>query len=291
MFENGQHSMQQQLLKIRVATRQEFDLPLEWAAAQGWNPGWHDADCFHAADPDGFLIGWLGDEPIATISVVRYGETFGFLGFYMVKPKYRGKGYGLQIWNAGIDRLARRNIGLDGVLDQQENYRKSGFSLAYRNIRYQGRNSSQLLVDSRVVPLSTIAFDALSAYDRQLFPALRTKFLTCWIKQAQSTALGILNKQNLVGYAVIRACRSGYKIGPLFADSAELAERLFMALQAYVPAGSEIFMDIPEVNASALDLVKRHHMSAIFETARMYTGTLPEIPVNRIFGVTTFELG
>ncbi|HLA33082.1 MAG TPA: GNAT family N-acetyltransferase, partial [Pseudomonas sp.] len=30
-------------------TRAEVDLAIDWAAAEGWNPGLHDADCFYAA--------------------------------------------------------------------------------------------------------------------------------------------------------------------------------------------------------------------------------------------------
>jgi len=71
---------------IRTMTRQEVNIAIAWAAEEGWNPGLHDADCFYAADPSGFLVGLLGDEPIATISVVKYGNSFGFLGFYIVKP-------------------------------------------------------------------------------------------------------------------------------------------------------------------------------------------------------------
>ncbi len=32
-------------------------------------------------------------------------------------------------------------------------------------------------------------------------------------------------------------------------------------------------------------------MSEVFGTARMYTRDIPELPVERIFGVTIFELG
>ena len=78
MEERGYH--------IRVMTRPEVDLAVDWAAAEGWNPGLADAECFYAADPDGFLIGLLGDEPVATISAVKYGKSFGFIGLYIVKP-------------------------------------------------------------------------------------------------------------------------------------------------------------------------------------------------------------
>jgi len=98
------------------------------------------AECYFTVDPQGFLIGQLDDDPVATISMVKYGQFFGFLGFYIVKPECRGKGYGMAIWQAGMHYLKGCNIGLDGVVDQQENYKKSGFKLAYRNIRYQGRD-------------------------------------------------------------------------------------------------------------------------------------------------------
>jgi GNAT superfamily N-acetyltransferase len=276
---------------IRTMTRAEIDSAVDWAAAEGWNPGLHDADCFHAADPEGFFVGMLGDEPIATISAVKYGDSFGFIGFYIVKPEYRGRGYGSRIWNRAIATLHGRNIGLDGVVDQQENYRKSGFALAYRNIRYQGVGGGTRQHDNDIVPLSTLAFDEIVRYDRAFFPDNRLRFLERWIAQRGVLAVGVLDQRRLAGYGVMRSCRTGYKIGPLFADSPELAERLFGYFRAKVPASVPIFLDVPEINQPALDLVEHHSMSAAFETARMYTGEFPRLPVDRLFGVTTFELG
>ncbi len=80
--------------QIRTMTRKDLDIAVDWAAKEGWNPGIYDTDVFYATDPKGFLLGFLGDEPIASISSVSYDDTFGFLGFYIVKPEYRGKGYG-----------------------------------------------------------------------------------------------------------------------------------------------------------------------------------------------------
>jgi len=276
---------------IRAMARKEVDIAVDWAAAEGWNPGLGDAACFHAADPGGFLVGLLGDEPIATISVIKYGDSFGFLGFYIVRPDYRGKGYGIKIWNAGLARLEGRTIGLDGVIAQQNNYKKSGFSLAYRNIRYQGICGGAIPADAEIVRLSAVSFDEICAYDRPFFPDNRAQFLRCWINQPRSTALGILRNGKLAGYGVLRPCRVGYKAGPLFADSPELAERLFIALKAHAPAGAPIFLDTPAANPAAADLVKRNNMTASFETARMYTGKGVDLPVSRLFGVTTFELG
>lgn len=278
-------------LKIRVMTRQEMDLAIDWAAKEGWNPGVHDADCFYTADQTGFLIGLLQDEPIAIISVVKYGTTFAFLGFYIVKPEYRGKGYGIQIWNAGMDSLVGRTVGLDGVVAQQENYKKSGFKLAYRNIRFEGisRKTSQL--SPNIIPLSSIPFEELYEYDKPFFPDDRKDFLKCWINPPESSALAIKQNSVLNGYGVIRACKNGYKIGPLFADNDELAEKLFTALTASVSEGSQIFIDTPEVNIDAVNMAKQYGMNISFETARMYKGEFPNLPVDKIYSVTSFELG
>ena len=277
--------------QIRAMTRTEVDTAIEWAAAEGWNPGQNDAACFYAADPDGFLAGLLDDELVATISVVKYGASFGFLGLYIVEPAHRGCGYGMRLWNAGLAHLGQRTIGLDGVVAQQDNYRRSGFKLAYRNIRYRGTKGAPATADRRVVPLSSIPFEAVNAYDQSVFPADRSIFLADWIRQPRSTAIGILRNGELAGYAVIRAARDGFKVGPLFADDLECAQALLDALVDRLPVDSAFYLDVPDVNRSAIALAERHRMTMVFETARMYAGPNPDPPSHRLFGVTTFELG
>ncbi len=277
--------------KIKTMSRKEVDIAVAWAAAEGWNPGLHDADSYYTADTNGFLVGHLGEEPIASISVVKYDHSFGFLGFYIVKPEYRGQGYGIQIWHAGLDYLAGCNVGLDGVVDQQENYKKSGFNLAYRNVRYEGAGGGQVPENEAVIDLATVPFMDLLAYERPFFPADRSSFLKTWIAQPDSHAIGIMSNDQLAGYGVIRQCRSGYKIGPLYADNTDLADTLFQALKSKVSSAETIYLDVPEPNSAAVTLAQQYGMSIVFETARMYTGDAPNIPVNRIFGVTSFEIG
>lgn len=279
---------------ISTATRDELDIAVEWAAAEGWNPGLHDADAFFAADPGGYLIGKLGDEPVATISAVRYGASFGFIGFYIVRPDYRGQGIGFQLWEAATAQLAGRNIGLDGVVDQQDNYRKSGFILAHRNIRYAGRAADCVVGETttaHVQDVSSLPFDAVSAYDQAFFPEHRDAFLKHWLALPQSHALAWVDDGMIRGYGVIRACRNGHKVGPLFADNTHIADALLSCLCRTVPAEDEVFLDVPEPNPAAVKLAEDRGMTLSFETARMYTGPAPTLPLQRLYGVTTFELG
>ncbi len=276
---------------IKVATRDEVNVAVQWAADEGWNPGLHDADCYYRADSEGFLVGLLGEKPVATISAFRYGQTFGFIGFYIVKPAYRGQGYGIKIWQAAMQRLQGRNVGLDGVVAQKENYKKSGFKLAYRNIRYAGTGGGDAPEDANIVALSSVSFETIKSYDQPFFPEARPEFLRSWINQPESIASGIMKNGKLAGYGVMRRCRQGYKVGPLLADSPDLAEALFVALKSKAKRNEPVFLDTPEVNPAAVSLAKRHNMEVVFETARMYTGPKTDLPLDRLFGVTSFEIG
>ena len=187
--------------RIKTMDRHELDLAIDWAAAEGWNPGLYDGDCFYAADPQGFWVGMLGDEAIASISVVKYDDSFGFLGFYMVKPEFRGLGYGFQLWQAGLAYLQGCNIGLDGVVAQQQNYLKSGFQLAYRNIRFQGISTGPepTPFSAAIVPLASLPISTVIAYDRACFPADRPAFLHGWLAQPESSGFGVMVHGDLAG--------------------------------------------------------------------------------------------
>jgi hypothetical protein len=276
-------------LDIRPMSRDDLDLAVQWAADEGWNPGLADAECFHRAEPDGFLLARRNGEPVASISVVRYDGGFAFLGFYIVRPPYRGQGFGWRIWQAGMRRVEGCTVGLDGVVAQQANYARSGFALAHRNIRYGGEVRVEAPSDPRLKPAGTL-LNAVIAYDRGFFPAPRERFLRCWLNGDRRRGLALVEDGAIRGYGVIRACRTGHKIGPLFAEREANADLLFRALASSAQEGP-VFLDMPEPNRPGVALATRYGLAPAFETARMYRGTAPALPLDSIFGITTFELG
>src|ERR1700733_13606138 len=115
-------------LRIRPMRPDEISIAVNWAAAEGWNPGFADDACFAAADPEGFLIGELEGAPAATVSCINYDASFAFLGFYIVREDLRGCGYGLRIWNAAIAHARPRVVGLDGVVGHSRTIESPGSS-------------------------------------------------------------------------------------------------------------------------------------------------------------------
>jgi hypothetical protein len=274
--------------RVRAVGAQEVALALDWAAAEGWNPGLADAACFAAVDPAGFLIGELAGTPAATISVVNYDEHFAFLGFYIVRPELRGRGFGWRTWQAGMAHAGPRTVGLDGVVAQQDNYRKSGFVFAYNNIRYGG-TVAPMRASPATVPLSDVAFDAIARDDAMVFPAARPAFLRAWMVAPGHVGRALVRDGRLAAWGVIRPCRVGRKIGPLVADDRAAAEAVLAALIGAV--GGEVFLDVPEPNREAVALAAAHGLAPVFQTARMYAGVIREVALERVYGVTTFELG
>jgi Acetyltransferase (GNAT) domain len=285
------HLFRLTMLEIRPADTAGVAVLLQWAKAEGWNPGVDDAEPFHAADPSGFLLGIQNEEIVSGISVVTSGPRFGFLGLYIVKPEDRGKGFGLQTWNAGLAYLGDRTIGLDGVVAQQANYARSGFSFAHRSIRFAGTAQTKITQRGDAQQITPADIADVVAFDGAFYGASRPRFLGRWLNgRGGRHAFMIKTGERISGYGVIRRCYEGYKIGPLFADDEDAANSLFHKMMR--ESGNEtVFIDMPEPNTKGLRMMKHFGFTAVFETARMYRGLAPSLPLDAIYGLTSFELG
>jgi hypothetical protein len=280
--------------KIRRLKSFEFRVAVEWAAKEGWNPGLGDAEVFFNTDTDGFWGAFDKQGLAAVISAVQYSSDFGFVGFYICRPDRRGAGLGYRLWQSVHEGSMPKTIGLDGVVDQQDNYCKSGFEFAHRNIRYGGVVKANVETPDDLIALAVDDIAIVDAYEQtcKLFAESRIEFLRGWIGNDKHTALALTGPMGIRGYGVIRPCLDGHKIGPLFAPNTKDAETLFSALlQSRDTQSGKVYLDVPEPNQPALDLAKGHGMAAEFETARMYKGPAPELDLAMTFGISSFELG
>ncbi len=166
-------------LVIRNMTRPELDELVDWAAREGWNPGLHDAELFWATDPAAFIAASRGGELIGGGAITSYNGEFGFMGFFIVRPEYRGQGLGDTLWHARRERLLARlrpgaSIGMDGVFAMQDYYAKGGFVFSHRNMRFRAdltaRPTTSQVDGQDIVPLASFPFDQVVDYDRTCFP-------------------------------------------------------------------------------------------------------------------------
>ncbi len=165
---------------------------------------------------------------------------------------------------------------------------RSGFEFAYKNIRYGG-SLAPLDTGSTTICLADVPFDLVANDDATTFPAARPRFLRTWITAPGHVGRALIRNGRLAGWGVIRPCRMGRKIGPLIADDGAAAATVLTALVGRT--GGQVFLDVPQPNGAAVALATAHGLAPVFETTRMYSGPIRSVALERVYGVTTFELG
>ena len=270
------------LLALDHMRSEELAVVLGWAAEEGWNPGLDDAPAFFAADPKGFFVARHSGQIVAAISVVNHAPDFAFLGLYICRPERRGHGIGLALWNHALTHAGERTIGLDGVPDQQGNYAASGFVKSGETSRFTGGiTAGPMLAEAspKDIPWITALEAAACGYDKP-------DFMKTWIAPSLSRRTVVLPQEQ--GFATIRACKSGAKIGPLVAQDLSGAQKLLHAA-AGVFTGP-VSIDLPRDARALTDYCQSLGMTCGFSTARMYRGPAP-MPGLPIRAVATLELG
>lgn len=287
------------MISIDALEFQKLDLSgvkrlVEWAKNEGWNPGPLDADVYWSTDPNGFYGYYYKNSLVAGGAIVSYNKEFGFMGLFIVKPEYRGMGIGRELWFQRRDLLVNRlnsnaSIGMDGVVNMQSFYNKGGFEIAFKDERYE-RLGTKFLIDDNISPITNDDFQEISTYDKQCFGFLRETFLNLWIKLPENRTFKYIERDKIRGFCIARKVSNGFKIGPLFADNEKIAEELYKACLNSV-IGIPLYIDIPMVNQGAIQIVKKYNAKYVFECARMYYGQKPQTNINKVYGITTFELG
>jgi hypothetical protein len=278
-------------LDIHNASIDELNKMISWATNEGWNPGLEDIRSFYLIDPRSFYVGYANQELVACASRAQYSPDFSFLGFFIVHPDYRFKKAAYEICQHVLHINRAQNMALDGVVQRIPKYQKLGFKLAHSNMRYMLENKNFAFNPSpHIYPISAIPLDSLADYDKAVFPAYRYPFLISWLTQPQTKTFAYYDKA-LLGYGAIRPAHTGYRIGPLFANNYQVALQLFQELCSSVEPGKPIYMDVPLSNQLAVQLCEEFNMQATFETGRMYSGVIPHLELDKIFGLTSLEVG
>lgn len=275
-------------MHVRAMTHADLGRVLGWAADEGWNPGLDDAAAFLEADPEGFFVAEVEGRAVAAISVVNHSDSFSFLGLYICLPDFRGQGIGYALWQQALGHAGNRTVGLDGVPAQQDNYRKSGFDLAGRTLRYVGSVKGADDPHLRRIRPSDVA--ELTALEEGANGYHKPAFCTAWFRDTQTRATLVLEgERGIEGVVTYRACREGFKIGPLVALDAHGARRLLHGAAARM-AGAPLMIDVPGDCPQLGDYCDELGLTVPFETARMYRGAAP-VSGPCIRAVATLELG
>jgi ribosomal-protein-alanine N-acetyltransferase len=163
-------------LIIRPARASDIPEIVRWARSEEFAPGFGDVDIYRNTDKQGVWVGWVDSTPVGCIAGIKYNNVYGFIGLYIVRPEYRGQGYGHRLWEQALRHLQDvKCVGLEAASHLITNYAEWGFKTSSQTIRWQLFNSevglsSQAALnpqDLNVVSGPEIPLEAIKKYDSE----------------------------------------------------------------------------------------------------------------------------
>ena len=290
-------------LNIRPLEERDIATVVQWARGENFAPGHGDLSIYRHTDRQGIWLGWHQGAPVGSIAGVRYNDAYGFIGLYLVQSDCRGLGFGHQLWQTALKHLDGVScIGLEAAPNLIEHYEEWGFRSESRTIRWQWFNRrSEARVPSvhgwsglHTMSGAEIPLAAINDYDAKREATPRPHFLNQWLSHPAGDVLALIDRGGEChGFGRIRPCLlatgQGWRVGPLLADSPELASFLLQQLLNSHPG--VVLVDSPEQNAGATGVLSDIGFKQVSSTTRMYRGPLPSITTNDVFALACLELG
>lgn len=238
-------------------------------------------------------------------------DDTAFIGFYAVEPQYQGVGVGRELWSKTLGHLeSTLNVGLYGVPEMAEKYKKVGFTLedsasmlvfesepdswdiSSLDCLRQVNDARLALLDGSSSDLSL--FETLVEYDSQIHGYSRRNLL-CQYLLGQDTPLTVTvldatkEPSKMLGYGIIREDNnSGGIIGPIYADNDTICEFILAQLISKFELDSgKIFSVMPlNSNTSAIEILRKIGFVQREECSRLFTKYVPKAGLsNKIYYV------
>ncbi|CAD5217943.1 unnamed protein product [Bursaphelenchus xylophilus] len=285
------------------------------AETEGWAVSDNDYNCWRSAFGDDFILRVFltkDDKFICSLAIATYpsadpeGSPLTTVGMFYTAPEFRGNDFGTQMFFDLVEREEHNghNKGLIGVEAMASKYaarhgfdKESGFVWdCYINdgtdFKPENLERHPDIVIKRALDTD---FEKLVAYDQTIAGKIdRRKYLNSGIRVLQSYSLAALNPAGeVIGLLRGRICAQ-YQlyIGPLYADSPEIAESLLHEIFVNTPRKPNLFTKIviaaPSTNLEFVKLWSKFCGREAKKAGSMhsqFTKEVLQVPTERVFGI------
>ena len=282
-------------MNVVIRLMQPRDIPdgLRLKELAGWNQTEHDWRRFIEMSPEGCFVAEVDGYVVGTVTTVAYENRVSWIGMMLVDPDYRRRGIASLLMNRAIEHLkGKGTIKLDATPQGREVYERLGFHEEYGLVRMLAENpliSSE--GDGKISPVSEGSLDVILRFDREAFGADRGEIISSLWKQKADIAWKYETDTGLSGYCFGRNGAKFTQIGPLVAESAEIALALLKKAIASSGPGAYV-IDVPDVQHSFVDAVGKAGFEVQRSLYRMFLGenTFPGNP-DLTYAIAGPELG
>ena len=279
-------------VQIREMGLADIPAGLALCRASGWNQTEHDWRHFLTTAPHGALAAVEHGQLIGTVATLPYGP-FAWISMVLVDPAARRRGIGTLLLERGLALIPDPIVArLDATPAGEPLYRKLGFLGEYRLARWfldvdtRGASSA-----TAARPLTSADLRAVHDIDARVFGASRATLLERLASEAPEYAWAVERDGRLHGYLLGRHGHVREQLGPLVAESADVAEHLLDACLAANPQRA-VFLDAPDDQQAWTAALASRGFAIERPFLRMHRGelTTPGEP-SQVYAITGPEFG
>lgn len=231
------------------------------------------------------------DQPIALTTIIRYNPNISRIGpLYPLSPLSDDTYHEIHL--ALANSVSTPTACIDVAPEHIDIWKKQGYQASFEidRIALKRQSKWQYPLSRKLFDLRSRPIEAISAYEASYCLGERSWFLSQWLEQPSTLGLGYVEQNTLKGIGILSASANGLIIGPLYADSSEIATVILDGLMAN-SRDHTLYMDVPKSNPHALDWIKPYRSEKISTHMRMYQGDLPTIAWPGVFATSGQLLG
>ena len=287
-------------IEWRLLRRSDVSGAFELSRIAGWNQTEADWLGYLALDAEGCMAAVVDGELAGTVTSIRYGEAFGWLGMLLVHPTHRGHGLGKELLLRSIRYFREkgvRTVRLDATPMGKRIYLPLGFRDEFEVKRMEG-SVAEMLMEQVPAPSGAEAermlhgdLMTIAGMDCRAFGGDRGALLHELSNRDPDLCFVVREGATIKGYLIGRVGREAIQLGPIVASTPAVAEQLFRACFR-AARGRRIFLDLPVPNRSGCEILERYGFKEQRSFSRMSLGEeCPRNETDLVFGTGGAEFG
>jgi len=216
------------MFRVERMAPEDFPFAVQLSNTMNWKMTVEDFELAVALEPEGCFLLLEGSKRVGIVTTVRFGKV-GWLGNLIVREDCRRKNAGGFMVNCAVDYLKCKGVGTIGLFAYRRLvafYEHFGFKIDRDFSVLQGEPVSPRpknpleRIQEKFVP-------SLIAFDSKCFGANRAKLLEGLFFNEKNLCYGLIDNEELKGFAVAKLYDRMAEIGPLVCrangvDGAEL---------------------------------------------------------------------
>jgi len=238
-----------------------------------WNQLEADWQIFLHNSPDACMVATYKEQIVGTVTTIRYGHSFSWIGMVLVDPDFRQQGIGQQLLQKALQLLqSEETVKLDATPQGREVYLKMNFVDEYPISRMNMLHAEQIfhLTIARAILKDDLPL--LIKFDSKIFGADRSSLLNWMREKAPGFAFLIEEGNEIKGYSMGRYGHDFIHIGPVIAENISIAKDLVYAALNKC-AGSPVILDILHFEPEWIAWLKEIGFTEQRNFIRMFRGT------------------